>query len=255
MKNNSGNPALKRKTGLLKKNISANLFIYLLLLPSVALVILFHVMPIKGIVIAFQDYNFYDPSASEWVGFKNFANIFSSPNIISALWNTIYISVLNLIVCFPAGIIFALLLNEIRLSAFKRTVQTLSYLPHFLSWISVIGIVGSMLSKAGPVNDLIVMLTGTSERRMFLAEQSMFVPIVILLNLWKGLGWSSIVYLAAISGVDDSLYEAAALDGAGRFRQTIHVTVPAILPTIVIMLIWSAGSLLNIRLAERLHKL
>lgn len=245
---NENSSVIGRKTtkqSSFKRNLSRNMFIYLLLIPSVLLVIVFNYVPLKGIVIAFQDYNIYKPSASEFVGFKNFVALFKTPDTLQALLNTLYVSLLNLVICFPAGVIFALLLNEVRSSIFKRTVQTLSYLPHFLSWISVIGIVGTLLSKGGPVNDLIVAVTGSPERTMFLANQGLFVPLIIILTLWKGLGWSSIVYLAAISGVDESLYEAAALDGAGRFRQTIHVTVPSIIPTIIIMLIWNTGSLLS----------
>lgn len=228
-----------------KAKMSRNFYIYVLLLPSLALVALFNLAPMKGILIAFQDYNIYNPANSEWIWFDNFIKIFKSSETMISLINTILVSFLNLIVSFPAGIIFALLLNEIRVSIFKRTIQTVSYLPHFLSWISVIGIVSTLLSKGGPINDLFVWITGNPERQMFLAKQELFLPLIILLNLWKGLGWSSIVYLAAISGVDESLYEAAALDGANRFKQVIHVTIPTILPTAVIMLIWNAGSILN----------
>lgn len=235
---------LSRKAKI-KASFSRNFYIYLLLLPSLLLIAIFNLAPMKGILIAFQDYDIYNPANSDWVWFDNFIKIFKSSDTMLALVNTITVSFLNLIICFPAGIIFALLLNEIRCSLFKRSIQTVSYLPHFLSWISVIGIVSTLLSKGGPVNDFMVWITGNPERQMFLAKQELFLPLVIILNLWKGLGWSSIVYLAAISGVDETLYEAAALDGAGKFKQVIHVTIPTILPTAVIMLIWNAGSILN----------
>lgn len=241
--NNVGTQVAVKHGGLIS-TIKKNYFIYLLLLPSVVLVTIFYYVPFKGILIAFQDYNIYNPSDSAWVGMANFKSIFKNADTLKALWNTLYVSILTVMICFPAGVIFALLLNEISNSLFKRSVQTLSYLPHFLSWISVISILGSILSKAGPVNDFMVTFFG-AERKMYLAEQGLFVPMIVCLTLWKGLGWSSIVYLAAISGVDESLYEAASLDGAGRFRQTLHVTIPAIMPTVVIMLIWQAGSLLN----------
>lgn len=214
-------------------------------MPSLVLVILFNYVPLYGIKIAFQNYNIYDPSKSQWIGFENFRNIFVSAETIKAIFNTFNISVLHLLISFPSSIIFALLLNEVRNSFFKRTAQTLSYLPHFLSWISVIGIATSLYSKAGPINDLIVLITGNEARTLFLAKQEFFIPNVIILNLWKGLGWGSIVYLAAISGVDASLYEAAVLDGAGRLKQTWYVTIPSILPTIIIMLIWRTGTLFS----------
>ena len=162
-----------------------------------------------------------------------------------AIANTFTISLLNLAICFPAPVIFALLLNEVDNKYFKKVTQTLSYLPHFLSWISVIGIVSTLYAKTGIVNDIIVMLFGEDKRSLIMANQNFFVPNVIILNLWKGIGWGSIVYLAAISGVDSSLYEAARIDGAGRFRQTWSITIPTILPTVIIMLIWKCGTLFN----------
>ncbi len=222
--------------------VRKNKFNYFLLLPSLVLVIVFCYMPFGGIKIAFQDYNIYRPEASEWVGFENFVNVFSNEGMLKAIVNTIYLSVLNLVICFPLGVIFAILLNELPNGLFKKSVQTVSYLPHFLSWISVIGIVTTLLSKSGIVNDLLIMLGG-KERVMFLSNQSLFVPLLIILSAWKGMGWGSIIYLAAISGIDASLYEAATIDGAGKFKQIWHITIPSIMPTIVIMLIMQLGSL------------
>lgn len=230
----------KKKT--LWTEVRKNKFNYFLLLPSLVLVIVFCYMPFGGIKIAFQDYNIYRPEASEWVGFENFVNVFSNEGMLKAIVNTIYLSVLNLVICFPLGVIFAILLNELPNGLFKKSVQTVSYLPHFLSWISVIGIVTTLLSKSGIVNDLLIMLGG-KERVMFLSNQSLFVPLLIILSAWKGMGWGSIIYLAAISGIDASLYEAATIDGAGKFKQIWHITIPSIMPTIVIMLIMQLGSL------------
>lgn len=227
----------------LKAEVNKNRFIYLLLLPSIILVLVFSYAPLGGIKIAFQDYNIYNPDASEWVGMKNFIQIFRSPDTLKAVWNTLTIGFLNIGICFPLTILFALLLNEITNGVFKRVAQTISYLPHFLSWISIIGIATSLYAKSGIINDLIVFFTGNQERTLFLAQQSFFVPNVLILTLWQSIGWGSIIYLAAISGVDEALYEAAMLDGAGRLRQVWHVTLPGILPTIVIMLIWKCGSL------------
>lgn len=219
-----------------------NKFNYFLLLPSIVLVVIFAYLPFGGIKIAFQDYNIYRPEASEWVGFDNFISVFSNDGMLKAIINTIYLSILNLIICFPLGIVFAVLLNEVPNGLFKKSVQTISYLPHFLSWISVIGIITTLLSKSGIINDLRVML-GASERVMFLSQQGLFVPLLIILTAWKEMGWGSIIYLAAISGIDSSLYEAATIDGAGKFRQMWHITLPSILPTIVIMLIMKMGTL------------
>lgn len=229
-----------------KKNLWSEIkkyrFNYFLLLPSVILVIVFCYLPFGGLKIAFQDYNIYRPEASKWVGFENFISVFSNDGMLKAILNTIYLSVLNLLICFPLGIVFAILLNEVPNGLFKKSVQTVSYLPYFLSWISVIGIVTTLLSKSGIINDLRMML-GASERVMFLSNQSLFLPLLIMLTAWKGTGWNSIIYLAAISGIDASLYEAATIDGAGKFRQMWHITLPSLLPTIVIMLIMQMGSL------------
>lgn len=236
-------PAIRRKK--LAVEINKNKFIYLLLAPAVILSLIFLYAPMGGLKMAFQDYNIYQPSMSEWVGLKNFKYILQNKETIMAIANTFTISLLNLAICFPAPIIFALMLNEVDNKYFKKVTQTLSYLPHFLSWISVIGIVSTLYAKTGIVNDIIVMLFGEDKRSLIMANQNFFVPNVIILNLWKGIGWSSIVYLAAISGVDSSLYEAARIDGAGRFRQTWSITIPTILPTVIIMLIWKCGTLFN----------
>ncbi len=224
------------------KEINKNKFTYLLLLPAFALVILFCYVPFAGVKIAFQDYNVYRPELSEWVGFANFKDILTNDGMLKAIWNTFYLSILSLVICFPAGIVFALLLNELKAGKFKKTVQTISYLPHFLSWISVIGIVTTLYSQSGIINDICVML-GAKERIMFLSKQELFVPNVIILSIWKEMGWGSIIYLAAIAGIDSSLYEAAIIDGAGKFRQVISITIPSIMPTVIIMLIMKMGSL------------
>lgn len=229
-----------------KKNlwteIKKNKFTYILLLPAFVLVILFAYVPFWGVKIAFQDYNVYRPELSEWVGLKNFRDILSSPGMVQAIFNTFYISILSLVICFPAGIVFALLLNELPTGKFKKSVQTISYLPHFLSWISVIGIVTTLYSQSGIINDIRTAL-GATDRIMFLAKQEFFVPNTIILSIWKELGWGSIIYLAAIAGIDSSLYEAATLDGAGKFRQVWNITIPSIMPTVIIMLILNMGSL------------
>lgn len=219
-------------------------FIYLLLLPATLLVFIFSYIPMEGIKMAFQDYNIYNPSASTWVGLKNFKELFRSNDMVLAIFNTFKISIWSLIVSFPMTVVFALLLNELRNKVFKKVIQTVSYLPYFLSWISIIGIVSTMYSGDGIINDLLVKILGDAwQRKSLLSIQGFFISDVIILSTWKGLGWGSIVFLAAITGIDQSLYEAAVLDGAGKFKQVIHVTIPGIMPTIMIMLLWRIAAL------------
>ena len=219
-------------------------FIYLLLLPATFFVILFSYVPMAGIKMAFQDYNIYDPAASTWIGLENFKEIFRIKECIDGIKNTFIIGILSLVICYPLTIIFALLLNEIRNSIFKKVVQTVSYLPHFLSWISVIGIVTSIYSQHGLVNDILVAITGGAHERVsFLALQDFFIPDVIILTLWKTIGWNSVIFLAAMTGIDQSLYEAAEIDGASRLSRVMHITIPGIMPTIMIMLLWRIAAL------------
>ncbi len=226
------------------KDVKYNKFLYLLLLPAIVCTIVFSYMPLPKIVMAFQDYNIYNPDASPWIGFENFRTIFKNEGMVKAIFNTLYLSILNLIAGFPLTIIFALMLNEVRCITYKKIIQTVSYLPHFLSWISIIGIFSTLMAKYGPINDLMVSLFG-KERVMFLSLQEFFVPNIVFLSVWQGLGWSTIVYLSAIAGVDESLYEAVAIDGGGRFRQIYHITLPSIKPTIAIMLIMQLSRLLG----------
>ena len=226
------------------KQIVRYKFLYLLLLPAVVTSIIFQYGPMPGIRMAFQDYKALNPSASQWVGLKHFISIFQMPETMTAIKNTMTISLLNLVIAYPLTIVFALLLNELRNAAFKKVVQTISYLPHFLSWISVIGIITSLYAEHGMINDLLVKFTGGAwERESLLAKQAFFIPDVLILSIWKSLGWSSIVFLAAITGIDQGLYEAAMIDGASKIRRVWHITIPGILPTIMIMLLWKMAAL------------
>lgn len=219
-------------------------FIYGLLLPATVLVFIFSYMPLGGLKMAFQNYNIYKPEASTWAGLENFKQIFKMKDGISSIFTTLKISLLSMGICFPLTIIFALLLNEIRNTYFKKVIQTVSYLPHFLSWISVIGIVSTLYSSDGIINDMLAKILGSAyERKNLLAIKGFFIPDVIILSTWKSIGWNSIVFLAAITGIDQALYEAARLDGAGKFRQIWHVTIPGILPTVVIMFLWRVAAL------------
>lgn len=245
MRSSNSIKTVQKRPSELAVKISKYKFMYLLLFPAVVLVLMFNYAPLWGVRIAFQEYNIYEPSESLFVGLKNFKEILTIPDYAKGVINTLTVSILNLVISFPLTIIFALLLNEIRCSAFKRTTQTISYLPHFLSWISVVGMVTALYAKNGLINDIFVAITGNPERQFFLAKQSLFLPNVVILSTWKSLGWGSIVFLAAIAGVDHSLIEAAKLDGAGRLKQVIHVILPTIVPTIIIMLLWRIGSIFD----------
>ena len=216
-----------------------------MLAPGVIITLLFAYLPMVGLVVAFKDYTPRDGIfGSPWAtagGFGNFVEIFQTPGLPLAIWNTFWWNFLSLLISFPAPIILALLLNELRCRTFKRTVQTISYLPYFLSWISVTGIVQSLLSQYGVINDIIRVFGG--ERIVFLGDGKYFLPVYLLITVWKGMGWNSIIYLSAISGISLELYEAAKMDGAGYFKQAIFITVPSILPTIMLMLILNVGQL------------
>lgn len=217
----------------------------LMLLPAVAFYVIFKYMPIYGVMIAFKDYRFnLGILGSPWVGLENFKELFSVPSFREVLSNTIIISTYKLLMGFPAPIIFAILLNEIRLPRYKKVVQTISYLPHFLSWVILGGIFYQFLSPSdGPVNILLKQLG--VKPIFFLADVRWFRPILILTSIWKDFGWSSIIYLAALSGIDTELYEAAHIDGANRFQRILHVTIPGLASVITIMLIFAVGKLIN----------
>lgn len=217
---------------------------YMFLVPGLILVILFCYIPLAGLSVAFLDYNVFKGMASPFVGFENFKNIFTMPEFTKAIWNTALLGILNVVVKFPMPILFALMLNELKNGIFKRFTQTVSYLPHFISTIAVVGLASSMFSTYGIVNDIRVALGGEeTERLLFLTFQDWFVPMNVGLTIWKTIGWSAVIYLATISGIDPGLYEAAIIDGAGRFKQCIHITIPSILGTVVILLILEIGNL------------
>lgn len=227
------------------KYLKNNMLIYILLLPAIIITFIFAYLPMPGIFIAFQDYNIFKGiSGSPLVGLKHILNIVRLPALSGAVVNTVILSVITLVISFPSAIILSLLFNELRVGIFKKTVQTISYLPYFLSWISVIGIAQSMLSIYGSINDLSLSIFGQdTERIMFLSKQELFVPILVMLTLWKEVGWNSIIYLAAITAVDEQLFEAARIDGASRLQQTWYITLPCIKPTIIILLIFAMGNI------------
>ncbi|KGX84569.1 ABC transporter permease [Pontibacillus marinus] len=220
--------------------------IYSMLIPGILYFIIFKYIPLGGIVIAFQDYNVFNGVFdSPWVGFKHFKNLFEYPEFYQVLNNTILISLYQLILGFPAPIILALLLNEVRKMMFKRTIQTVLYLPHFLSWVIVGGLVISFLSPStGLVNEVIKYFGGAPI--FFVQEPEYFRGIIVSSAIWKEVGWGTIIYLAAIAGINPELYEAAEVDGAGKLRQAISITIPSILPTIMVLLLLKIGNILDL---------
>ncbi|KWX87167.1 protein lplB [Paenibacillus riograndensis] len=221
--------------------------IQLMVVPAMLFIFVFSYLPMYGVLMAFQDYQLFGGFFhSPWVGFKHFEAFFNSPDFWNVMRNTIVISLLKLCIGFPAPILLARMLNEDRLMLFKRIIQTVSYLPHFLSWVIVGGFVGSMLSTDnGSVNMLLMNLHLTSEPISFLSVPEYFWGILVGTGIWKEMGFAAIVYLAAIAGIDPHLYEAASIDGAGRFKQIQLITLPCIRPVIIIFLILAVGNILN----------
>lgn len=218
---------------------------YLIVVPVIIYLLVFCYKPMYGIIIAFKKYR---PSLgiaeSPWVGFDNFLRFFKDPYFWRLMRNTVSISFLSLIFGFPAPIILALLLNEVKVSWFKRTVQTITYMPHFIALVVVCGLISNYCQSNGLFNDIIVFLGG--ERTNLLSEPELFYPIYILSGIWQGVGWSSIIYLATLAGIDQEQYEAARIDGAGRIQQMIHITLPGLLPTVSMLLILDLGKILSV---------
>lgn len=227
-----------------KKDWKKNRSLYLLVIPVILFYLLFHYKPMYGAIIAFQDFNpRLGISGSEWVGFDQFTRFFTSPYFGRLVKNTLLLSFYGIIFGFPAPIILALLLNELRAKKFKKTVQTITYLPHFISLVVVTGIIKDFTQSTGLINDIIVWFGGA--RSSLIQNPELYRTIYVLSDIWQGIGWGSIIYLSALSGIDQQLYEASSIDGAGRWKQLIHVTLPGIAPTIVIMLIMRMGQILG----------
>jgi putative aldouronate transport system permease protein len=216
-----------------------------LFLPAIVYYTIFCYVPIYGIQIAFKNFIFrLGIMKSPWVGLENFKLLFNMGSFREVFRNTLIISSLKLAFGFPAPIIFAILLNEMRSVRYKKVVQTISYLPHFVSWVILGGLFVQFLSpSSGPINILIKSLG--FKPIYFLADKFWFRPVLVLTSIWKGMGWGSIIYLASLSGIDPQLYEAAEIDGAGRFRKIISITLPSLVPVITIMLIFSVGGIVK----------
>lgn len=232
-----------------KKGLWANLTqykeYYLMLIPGLLFFLVFCYGPMYGLIIAFQNYYpLKGIGGSDFVGLEHFKALFSNPFFLSVLRNTLIISLYKLVICFPAPIILCLALNEIKNVKFKKVAQSVSYLPHFISWVVVSGIILEFLSPSrGPINILLQNLG--FDPIFFVAEAKYFRGVLVISDMWKSIGWGSIVYLAAVTAVDPSLYEAAAMDGAGRIKRIIHITLPALAPIITVMLIMQSGKILN----------
>ena len=235
----------KNISGGFVSEMQKNWQIYLMSLPGLLLLLIFCYIPMFGVLVAFQKYY---PAlgifGSKWIGFDNFIKFFKSPYLERVMKNTLGISVYSIVAGFPAPIILALLLNELRCTAYKRLVQTVTYIPHFISIVVIAGIIIDFAKIGGVLNDVLALFG--IERTNLLMRPELFKTIYVFSDIWQGIGWGSIVYLAALTAIDSSLYEAAMLDGAGRFKQAIHVTIPGILPTIVTLLIIRLGSIMSV---------
>lgn len=236
---------MKRELCIIKKDYNKRKLVYLMLVPVLSFYIIFHYWPMYGAIIAFKEFS---PGkgifTSPWVGFKNFQDFFNSYYCWRLIRNTLLINVYQLIFAFPAPIIFAFLLNEVKDGIFKRTVQTVSYLPHFISLIVVCGMLVDFLSIDGVVNDIIELFGG--QRISLLLQPSWFRAIYVSSGIWQHMGWDSIIYLASLSSINPQLYEAIKIDGGGRLRQLWHISLPGIAPTIIILLILKAGQMMNV---------
>lgn len=229
----------------LMKDISKNRAIYLMVLPVVLYFFIFKYLPMYGAVIAFKDYSVAKGIwASDWVGLDHFRTFFSSYYFGRVLRNTFLISFYNLIFGFPAPIILALLLNEIRVKWFKSVVQTVSYLPHFISLVVICGLIIDFTNRGGVIQSILEFFGG--ESGSLLNNPSNFRTVFVTSSVWQEVGWASIIYLAALSGINPDLYEAARVDGAGRFRQIWSITLPGLVPTIMILLILRIGGLMDV---------
>lgn len=235
---------VKRRKSLISR-IVLNREIYLMALPGLILLVIFRYLPMYGITVAFKDFNVIKGIiGSPWIGFENYERLMSSSEFKRAFGNTLSISVLRMVFGMPLPIILALSLNEVRNMLYKRSIQTIVYIPHFISWVVVAGIFMDLLSPStGLINRLIEILGG--KPIFFMTNLKWIRTVVVGSEIWKESGWGAIIYLAAITGVDPELYQAASIDGAGRWRQTIHVTLPAIKGTFIVLLIMRLGGLMG----------
>ncbi|MGG1553760.1 ABC transporter permease [Paenibacillus ferrarius] len=223
-----------------------NRALYIMLVPGIVFFLVFRYIPLVGSVIAFKDYNLFAGIwHSEWVGFQWFERLFTYPQFFRLLKNTLLISVYQIVFAFPAPILLAVLMNELRSAVFKRTIQTVLYLPHFLSWAIIYGLAYMMFSEqAGMLNQLFQAWGGESVN--ILQSTDHFRSLIVGAGVWKEMGWSAIIFLAALSGISPSLYEAAKIDGANRWKQFVHITLPGLVPAITILLLLKIGNIMDV---------
>lgn len=244
-------PAARMRTASvwqrMARDLRKNKMIYLIALPMILYYIVFKYVPMYGIQIAFKDYNLIKGiTASPWAGLKYFDKLVTGFYFKRILRNTFLLSFYGLIFSFPMPIIFALLLNEIRQTWYRRTVQTVTYMPHFVSMVVICGMIHLFCASDGLINNIINLFTPGREAKNLLMEPQYFRTIYILSDIWKNIGWNSILYIAAILGIDQSQYEAAIIDGASRWQQAIYITIPCMMPTIIIKLIFRMGDMMDI---------
>jgi putative aldouronate transport system permease protein len=234
-------PAKRSSTGRFWLDIRKDWDLYVMLIPGIAFLLLFKYTPMYGIIIAFKDFNIFDGmAASPWVGWKHFDRLFSSSAFWHVFQNTLFISLYKIVFLFPLPIVIAILLNELKNLAFKKGIQTIIYLPHFLSWVIVGGLFIDILStNGGIVNRAIVALGGEPVR--FFLDSGIFRSVLVASAGWKEVGWNTIIYLAALTSIDPGMYEAARIDGANRWKQTLHITLPGLAPIILLMFILRLG--------------
>lgn len=245
--NNTGTDLRKHfsLTTRVKNELWQNRYLYLLAIPVIAYYVLFCYLPMFGLVIAFKQYELGKGiMESQWVGLKYFQEFFGGIYFGRLMRNTLLISFYSILFGFPAPIIFALLMNELRQRRFKKVVQTVTYLPHFISLVVICGMIVDFLASDGVLTRVFTMFGG--QKTNYVGDARYFRVIYVISDIWQGIGWGSIIYLAALAGIDQQLYEAAVIDGAGRWKQTLHITLPGILPTIMIMLIMRIGQILSV---------
>jgi putative aldouronate transport system permease protein len=226
-----------------RARLTRNLTLYLFALPAIVLTFVFSYLPMAGVTMAFQDFNILKGFlGSPFAGLRHFVEFLRNPEFYAALRNTVCINLLVLVVGFPLPIVFALLINEMRDGAYKRVTQTITYLPHFISWVVLAGLIYRLADyDSGSITALFGAVTGT--KPPLLREPRYFWTILVFASIWKELGWNSILFLAALAGVEVELYEAASMDGAGRLRRMLHISIPAMLPVIMLLLILNVGTL------------
>lgn len=242
---NTPNVAAASKKARFWNYLRGHIWLYLMVLPGLLALILFSYMPMYGIVVAFQDFNIFEGYwGSPWVGFEHFKTMFNDPYFFRLLRNTIQLGATNFLVTFPGPIILALIINECRLTKYKKIVQSVSYLPHFIPMVIMVGIMYELFSSYGIVNAILSYFGMDSIS--FFSKTEWFYPLYIGSSVWKGIGWGSIIYMGALTGVDSGLYEAAELDGANRWERMIHITLPCIKPTIVTLFILDVGGIMKV---------